>query len=327
MVHPADLVLEGGGVKGVGLVGALAELEAHGYRFKRVAGSSAGAIVASLVAAGYQPRELEALLLDTDLLKFADMTRLDRVPIAGPALSLLRDRGVLEGTAFRDWLAARLRERGVVTFRDLRERDRHTALAQGRRYRLVVTATDVTRGELVYLPWDYRRVYGLDPDEQLVADAVRASMSFPLAFQPAELRAADGSTAVLVDGGVLSNFPIDVFDRADGTPARWPTIGVKLIHEFAGRQMGLLPPWLPRPRLVRFLEATVVTAVVGHDQRWLSLPSVNARTIRVDTESVGVLDFWASAAKKRELLRHGHDAAAAFLATFDWKPTQYPRAA
>jgi NTE family protein len=45
----ADLVCEGGGVKGVGLVGAVTAMAEHGYRFPRVAGSSAGAIVGSLV--------------------------------------------------------------------------------------------------------------------------------------------------------------------------------------------------------------------------------------------------------------------------------------
>lgn len=49
---PADLVLEGGGVKGIALLGAVQRLMAGGYRFRRVAGSSAGAIVGALVAAG-----------------------------------------------------------------------------------------------------------------------------------------------------------------------------------------------------------------------------------------------------------------------------------
>jgi NTE family protein len=51
----ADLVLEGGGVKGIGLLGAVLVLADAGYSFPRVAGTSAGAIVASLVAA-YQRR-------------------------------------------------------------------------------------------------------------------------------------------------------------------------------------------------------------------------------------------------------------------------------
>ena len=62
---------------------------------------------------------------------------------------------------------------------------------------------------------DYRRV-GLDPDEQPVADAVRASMSIPFFFRPVSLRATSGLTSTLVDGGLLSNFPIDSLDRTDG---------------------------------------------------------------------------------------------------------------
>src|ERR1044072_7106847 len=47
----ADLVLEGGGVKGIGLVGAAMRLAEHGYEFPRVAGTSAGAIVGAVLAA------------------------------------------------------------------------------------------------------------------------------------------------------------------------------------------------------------------------------------------------------------------------------------
>ena len=55
----ADLVLEGGGVKGIALVGAISVLEERGYGFRRVAGTSAGAIVGALVAAGHARRRPE----------------------------------------------------------------------------------------------------------------------------------------------------------------------------------------------------------------------------------------------------------------------------
>ena len=90
-------------------------------------------------------------------------------------------------------------------------------------------ATDVTRGRLLRLPWDYR-LLDLKPYEQLVADAVRASSSIPLFFEPVTVR--DGKSAeqtTLVDGGVLSNFAIEIFDRADRATPRWPTFGVKII--------------------------------------------------------------------------------------------------
>ena len=49
-----DAVFEGGGVKGIGLVGAVAVTEEKGYQFENLAGTSAGAIVAALIAAGYK---------------------------------------------------------------------------------------------------------------------------------------------------------------------------------------------------------------------------------------------------------------------------------
>lgn len=58
-----DGVFEGGGVKGIALVGALEEIEQAGYHFVNVAGTSAGAIVATLVAAGYSAAELKPIIL------------------------------------------------------------------------------------------------------------------------------------------------------------------------------------------------------------------------------------------------------------------------
>src|SRR6266540_3778792 len=68
----ADLVLEGGGVKGIGLVGALKVFGDAGYRFRRVAGTSAGAIVGSLAAAGVPPDQLQRIMQELDYRKFQD---------------------------------------------------------------------------------------------------------------------------------------------------------------------------------------------------------------------------------------------------------------
>lgn len=62
----ADLVLEGGGVKGIGLVGAYTALEEAGYSFHRIAGTSAGAIVGALIAAGMSPVELKNVMREID---------------------------------------------------------------------------------------------------------------------------------------------------------------------------------------------------------------------------------------------------------------------
>jgi predicted acylesterase/phospholipase RssA len=76
----ADAVFEGGGVKGIGLVGAIAETEARGFRFENVAGTSAGAIVAALVAAGYTAAELKVEMESLDYRRFQDKDFLDKIP-------------------------------------------------------------------------------------------------------------------------------------------------------------------------------------------------------------------------------------------------------
>lgn len=105
--------------------------------------------------------------------------------------------------------------------------------------------TDITRGRL---PWDYP-LLNLKPDEQLVADAVRASSSIPLFVEPVTVR--DGESAeqtTLVDGGVLSNFPTEIFDRTDGVTPRWPTFGVKIIPTLPAGTAELLTG-IPLPAL------------------------------------------------------------------------------
>ena len=115
----ADLVCEGGGVRGIGLVGAVHTLAAAGYQFPRVAGSSAGAIVGSMVAAlqvaGEPLSRLDELAGSIDYQKFADPSLLGRVPLVGPALSLLTTDGVYQGDYLEHLLTGLLGDLGVHT--------------------------------------------------------------------------------------------------------------------------------------------------------------------------------------------------------------------
>ena len=89
--------------------------------------------------------------------------RSESIPVLGPGLAVLRGTGIFRGDYAHQWIRGQLRDLGIRTFGDLPYPD--DALPEERRYRLVVTATDVTTGQLVRLPWDYRSVYGLDPDD------------------------------------------------------------------------------------------------------------------------------------------------------------------
>ncbi|HEY3019487.1 MAG TPA: patatin-like phospholipase family protein [Solirubrobacteraceae bacterium] len=310
---PADLVLAGGGVLGIAHVGVVSVLEEHGYRFERIAGTSAGAIVGSLLAAGASAAELRELVKGLDYRRFLDKDALDRVPLAGPPLSVLLENGYAEGRYFTDWLAGELAARGTTSFGQLRRENPDDDPRPEQRWRLVVMAADVTRGQFLRLPWDYGR-YDLDPDERPIADAVRASISVPYLFEPARLRHGEGES-LLVDGGLISNYPLDVFDRTDGERPRWPTFGVTLVRPLPAGDTRLVPG-LRALRLVpsfRFLESLVTTAIVGRDQGYLAQPWVHARSIEVDTLGVNPFDFTIGPDVVERLYESGRAAATAFL--------------
>ena len=232
--QPVNLVLEGGGVKGIGLVGAISVLEEHGFSFVRVAGTSAGAIVGSLVAAGFTSAELHELMATLDYTKFRDASEWEKILAPAKGVDLWFHEGIYKGEYFHQWITDRLASKDKHTFGDLRT-DAGSAVPDNEQYRLVVMTSDLTQGELRRLPWDYE-----DPrhprDGQRIADAVRASMSIPFFFRPFELNVYKSGPSVFVDGGMLSNFPIDAFDGPPGAPPGIPTIGIKLSGPATGRR-------------------------------------------------------------------------------------------
>ncbi|HUS26473.1 MAG TPA: patatin-like phospholipase family protein [Nevskiaceae bacterium] len=299
-----DLVLEGGGVKGIGLVGAVQVLAEKGYQFQRVAGTSAGAIVGSLVAAGMSPEQMATTMKQIDYKAFRDEGLLDKLGLPGKMASLVFEKGIYEGNYLRNWLAQQLEALGVRTFADLRlEEPWAKDLPPQQRYKLMVVVSDISRGRLVRLPWDYH-VYGLDPDTQLVADAVRASMSIPFFFEPVQL-----AGRYLVDGGVLSNFPVDSFDNT----AQWPTFGIKLsAKEDANTDAN------PVSSPIDFVQAIVSTAMSAHDQMHLDDPCTNMRTIFVDTMRIKGTDFDIKPAQQQQLYENGRKYALTFLNTWSF---------
>ena len=103
MPKKTDAVFEGGGVKGIGLVGAVSEIENAGYEFENLAGTSAGAIVAGLLAVGYSGSEIKRELGRVDYNKFKDEGLLDKLGLIGKGFSLGFEYGIYEGEYFEAW--------------------------------------------------------------------------------------------------------------------------------------------------------------------------------------------------------------------------------
>ena len=302
----ADLVCEGGGVRGIGLVGAVHTLAAAGYQFPRVAGSSAGAIVGSMIAAlqvaGEPLSRLDELARSIDYQKFADPSLLGRIPLVGPTLSLLTTDGLYQGDYLERLLTGLLGDLGVHTFADLRTAEQPQQYA----WSLMVTASDLSRRRLVRIPWDLQS-YGVNPDEFSVAHAVRASSAVPFVLQPVRV---SGST--WVDGGLLSNFPVELFDRTDGEAPRWPTFGIRLAAR-AGR-----PPTHTVRGPLSLAFAALETLISDQDSAYIDDPCTVRRTIFVPAQSVGTLDFDITEEERQALYDRGLQAAQHFLEAWNY---------
>lgn len=146
-----------------------------------------------------------------------------------------------------------------------------------------------------------------------MADAVRASMSIPFFYEPVRLPGQDGKKITLVDGGMLSNLPVAVFDRKDGRPPRWPTFGIKLSSR-AGDQTRRFEG----DRLTSMVKAMIGTMTSFYDQLHLDDPSVLARTVFVDTFGVKATEFDLDHATRDRLYANGRSAAEKFLRSWDF---------
>src|ERR671913_2461136 len=302
-----DLVFEGGGLKGIALVGAYSVLEERGYKPQNIAGTSAGAIVAALLAAGYTAAELRQIIMECDLNSFKDRARKTWLPLFPSIVSILKDRGIYEGKSFLEWMSGLLENKGVRTFGDLVRRPE----AEPRyRYKLQVMVSDLTEQRLLVLPKDAHLLGIEDPDELSVALAVRMSMSIPLFFEPVSFtNPKTGSEHLLVDGGMLSNFPVWLFDSDEPL---WPTIGVKFIEDDPRAPLAA-----PQVRggifgLVDYARSLVETMMEAHDRFYLEETDFH-RTIAIDPLGVRTTEFDLSRERGLELYASGRAAAEEFL--------------
>jgi NTE family protein len=293
----ADAVFEGGGVKGIGLVGALSVAESNGYRWKKVAGSSAGSIIATLIASGYTAQEMAEIMMDKDFSDFLTPKWPEYLPYVGSAIRLWFKKGLFSGNELEKWIARLLEQKGVYTFQDLsRETELH------------IIASDITRGQLLVLPRDLED-YGYQAENFPVARVVRMSCSIPFFFDPVKLTyKPTGETCYIVDGGVLSNFPVWLFDKEN---PRWPTFGFRLFSERDHEFNKISGPF-------SMLLSLFFTMLEAHDNRYIE-ELEQVRSIQVPSLDVKLTDFSLSKEKKRELFLSGVKAAELFFNnwTFD----------
>jgi NTE family protein len=327
-------IFEGGGAKGYAHIGALRAAEERRIKFRAVAGTSAGAIVASLIAAGYSSKELygpadnpeAGLLSRRDPITLLDPDEWKSVRSLGRHLERLSQRKApkyfpdLSRNAFFVTLYG---IGAYIWHRPLLQRLRkHFGAANTAPIRAWLddalrTKLGVPQGEEIcfrHLTNVSLKVITADLSSQKlglfgnaehanvsVVDAVLASASIPFVFQPQTF-----ADRIHVDGGLLSNHPAWVFDRERASlPSSIPTLGFKLID---------LPVNVPQAEitsLASFCLSVARTAIFGAS-------ALESRLIddyyEIDlTNDVGVLAFDDAADRGFQLVEEARVAALRFL--------------
>jgi len=289
-------VFEGGGVKGIALVGGVSAAMKRGYTFHQVAGTSSGSIVAALLAAGYTGDEMKDLIIRMPFKSFLKRSPIFNAKVIGPAVRLLIKKGMYSGEALEQWIYGHLLAKGIRTFGDLRPNQ------------LRIIASDITQGKLLVLPDDIAQ-YGIDPSRFSVAKAVRMSTSIPYFFDPVMIRQKIKSSAsaepfakqfyYIVDGGLLSNFPLWVFDRDDDSQ-RIPVIGFQLVGKSDHQMHRIYGPF-------SMLEALFGTMLDAHDERYIEQHN-RFRTVKIPTLGVKNIQFDLSKDDSIDLFNSGYHA-------------------
>jgi NTE family protein len=329
-----NLVFEGGGVKGiayVGVVDVLAEKEIL-KDIERVGGTSAGAINAILVGLGFRRKETKDVLWSLDFKKFMD----DSWGVIRDTKRLIEEYGWYKGDFFRNWIGRQIKKKtgnSESTFADIE------TLKEKKGFKsLYFMGTNLSTG--------FSEVFsGEHTPRMCVADAVRISMSIPLFF--AAKRSIRGD--IYVDGGVLDNYPVKLFDRekyikgAGGAePDYYKKINkdVKILkrpvskYVYNKQTLGFRLDTREEKALFRD-HAEPVTKKIGDfmDYSWALINTVLnaqqnihlhsddwARTVYIDTLGVNTTDFYLEDEKKQDLVESGRSGTQEYFNWFDNDP-------
>lgn len=331
-----NLVFEGGGVKGLGYVGAMEILEQRGIlaNIERVGGASAGAINAVLLGLNYAPQDTESILRNLDFQNFLDkdwgiIRNTDR---------LIEKFGWYKGDFFRDWIGQLIQNKTGNSESTFEEVNR--LKAQNGFKDLYFIGTNLSTGFAEVFSYEHT-------PRQCVADAVRLSMSIPLFF--AACRSLRGD--VYVDGGVMDNYPIKLFDRQKYVPTNFKQPPYYQEHNTALTAAAMdISPYVYNMETLGFRLDSATEIGVFRDQAepphqeigdffdyaWCLVAALLnvqesahlhsddwQRTVYINTLGVKTTDFGLDDAKKDALLHSGREGAEAYFTWYD-NPANHP---
>ncbi len=325
--HFRNFVFEGGGVKGIAYLGALEVLADKKIisGIQRIGGTSAGAINAILLGLGFTAKETKDILWSLDFNEFMD----DSWGIIRDTDRLIKQFGWYKGDYFRKWIGKLIKDKtgnSESTFADME------GMKQKRGFKsLYFMGTNLSTS--------FAEIFSAEHTPKMcVADAVRISMSIPLFFAAKRNPRGD----IYVDGGVLDNYPVKLFDRRKylssknfAEPDYYKKINAQALtksqasYVYNKETLGFrldtkeevsmfrdnAEP--PHKKIVNFFDYTwaLIHTLLDaqqsshlHNDDWV-------RTVYINTLGVSTTDFDLSNAKKKALIKSGMECA---LKYFEW---------
>ncbi len=329
--HFRNLIFEGGGVRGIAYIGAMKVLEKKKILSSiiRVGGASVGAINALLLGLNYSSEEAEKILMKMDIINFLDFPCIVKI-----IYRINKEFGLCKGNKFYNWISNFIEEKTDnpnSTFKDVYRQKEDKGFRD-----MYFIGTNLSTGFAEVFSYEH------SPTKR-VADAVRISMSYPIVFTAKKNSRGD----VYIDGGLLNNYPIRLFDRKKYiTSAGYfeepkyyknynivlekdkrntnhfsynkETLGFRLDSakeiaifrdqaEPVSYDINNFPSYI-----VRFVSTilNINNSMHLNDYDW-------DRSIYIDTLDVGTLDFNINESKKKDLIESGKNCTENYFKWFD----------
>lgn len=281
-----NIVFRGGGVLGIAYGGFLQELKNFNKLkdLEQVAGTSAGSIVAALLALGYTPEEIYDITFHTDFSKFEDRENPTR---------LVTKYGIYSGDAFLEWMREKVTRKGFATA------DTFADLERFNLPKLHVFATDLNTLSIKHFCYDKT------PDVP-IAEAVRASMSIPFFFKAYKFENSKADGHIYVDGGAMWNYPLQVFDQK-GTNKE--TLGLflgNLNEKPTANNLDFNQP-------VKYIQTLFDCIMNAQDSILTQQKEDFDRTVTIDTLVISATNFKITEIDKHNLYSSGKIAAANWI--------------
>ena len=319
-----NLALEGGGLRGIAYAGAFKALEENGtmQEIENIVGSSAGAIAGLMISIGYNADEIDSILMSQKFQKFND----GKGGLVGKYKRIKRNFGIYKGDKYENWLREMLLKKTGNA--DLNFMQLHQLRLKSRLYKdLFCTGTNISKQRLEVFSYKHTPLLS-------VATAVRISGGVPLYFTPIALndsmqKIKQGDTISFinyyVDGGMLCNYPISMFDSCkhgdmpllcNDLIFNFETLGIKLerneqINTFLHDSINI-PPFRIN-RLNDYFSAFSNLLMEAMERKYPNLLNEKNRSIYINYGSFNPKVKKVSTKNKRILYENGKDGVRQFF--------------